>query len=72
MRQVRAQHELTDFALAPEEGEIKVANRVEPGKRPRSSMAPMLVFGPDGTLFAAVGPLAAAASSASSRRRWWR
>jgi gamma-glutamyltranspeptidase/glutathione hydrolase len=36
-------NELTDFALAPEEG-IKVANRVEPGKRPRSSIAPMLVF----------------------------
>jgi len=48
-------NELTDFALKPEEDGIKVANRVEPGKRPRSSMAPMLVFGPDGALFAAVG-----------------
>jgi gamma-glutamyltranspeptidase / glutathione hydrolase len=32
-----------------------VANRVEGGKRPRSSMAPTMVFGPDGALFAALG-----------------
>jgi gamma-glutamyltranspeptidase/glutathione hydrolase len=48
-------NELTDFALQPERDGLKVANRVEPGKRPRSSMAPMLVFGPDAALFAAVG-----------------
>src|SRR5262245_8647979 len=48
-------NELTDFALKPERDGMKVVNRVEPGKRPRSSMAPMLVFGPDGDLFAAVG-----------------
>jgi gamma-glutamyltranspeptidase / glutathione hydrolase len=48
-------NELTDFALKPERDGLKVVNRVEPGKRPRSSMAPMLVFGPDGALFAAVG-----------------
>jgi gamma-glutamyltranspeptidase/glutathione hydrolase len=48
-------NELTDFALRPERDGMKVVNRVEPGKRPRSSMAPMLVFGPDGALFAAVG-----------------
>lgn len=37
-------NELTDFAFQPEEGGRKVANRVEPGKRPRSSMAPTMVF----------------------------
>lgn len=38
-------NQLTDFAAEPvdEEG-LPVANRVEPGKRPRSSMAPTLVF----------------------------
>jgi len=43
-------NELTDFSFLPEEGGRPLANRVEPGKRPRSSMAPTLVFGPgDGT-----------------------
>jgi gamma-glutamyltranspeptidase / glutathione hydrolase len=38
-------NELTDFSLAPTDAEGKpVANRVQPGKRPRSSMAPTLVF----------------------------
>ena len=37
-------NELTDFAFAPTENERLVANRVEPGKRPRSSMAPTIVF----------------------------
>ena len=32
-----------------------VANRIEPGKRPRSSMAPTLVFGPDGKLLLVIG-----------------
>lgn len=44
-------NQLTDFSAEPvdEEG-LPVANRVEPGKRPRSSMAPTLVFerGPEG------------------------
>lgn len=48
-------NELTDFAFAPEEGGKPVANRVEPGKRPRSSMAPTLVFHRDGSLVAALG-----------------
>lgn len=38
-------NELTDFSFAPADAEGKpVANRVQPGKRPRSSMAPTLVF----------------------------
>ena len=38
-------NELTDFSFAPSDAEGKsIANRVQPGKRPRSSMAPTLVF----------------------------
>lgn len=37
-------NEMTDFSFIPEEHGQKVANRVEPGKRPRSSMAPTLIF----------------------------
>ena len=38
-------NELTDFSFAPMDAEGKpVANRVQPGKRPRSSMSPTLVF----------------------------
>ena len=48
-------NELTDFSLTPERDGKPVANRVEPGKRPRSSIAPTLVYGPDGKLRLAVG-----------------
>lgn len=38
-------NELTDFSLAPRDAQGRpIANRVEPGKRPRSSMSPTLVF----------------------------
>jgi gamma-glutamyltranspeptidase/glutathione hydrolase len=37
-------NELTDFSFAPSENGRPIANRVEPGKRPRSSMAPTVVF----------------------------
>lgn len=37
-------NELTDFAFSPRINGIPVANRLEPGKRPRSSMSPTLVF----------------------------
>lgn len=48
-------NELTDFSRSPMvEGRL-VANRVEGGKRPRSSMSPMLVWAPDGTPLLAVG-----------------
>ena len=48
-------NQLTDFSFRPKVDGRAVANRVEAGKRPRSSMAPTLVFGPDGELFAALG-----------------
>ncbi len=48
-------NELTDFSFAPDKDGKPVANRVEGGKRPRSSMAPTLVFGPDGRMVLAVG-----------------
>jgi gamma-glutamyltranspeptidase/glutathione hydrolase len=48
-------NELTDFDMAPTAGGVPVANRPGPGKRPRSSMAPTLVYGPDGALRLAVG-----------------
>jgi gamma-glutamyltranspeptidase/glutathione hydrolase len=38
-------NELTDFSFAPTDAQNRpIANRVQPGKRPRSSMAPTLVF----------------------------
>lgn len=38
-------NELTDFAFVPRDAQGRqVANRVQPGKRPRSSMSPTLVF----------------------------
>jgi gamma-glutamyltranspeptidase/glutathione hydrolase len=37
-------NELTDFSFAPEKNGAPVANRVEPGKRPVSSMAPTIVY----------------------------
>jgi len=48
-------NQLTDFSFTPQEDGRPVANRVEPGKRPRSSMAPTLVFDRDGRLHIVVG-----------------
>jgi gamma-glutamyltranspeptidase / glutathione hydrolase len=48
-------NELTDFSWLPEVDGKPVANRVGPGKRPRSSMAPTLVFDADGRLVLAIG-----------------
>ncbi|WP_419896758.1 gamma-glutamyltransferase [Roseomonas sp. USHLN139] len=48
-------NQLTDFSFRPELDGRPVANRVEGGKRPRSSMAPSLVFDGEGRLAAAVG-----------------
>ena len=48
-------NQLTDFSFSPTANGRPMANRVEPGKRPRSSMAPMLVFDADGTLRLVIG-----------------
>ncbi len=48
-------NQLTDFSFAPVEDGKPVANRVEAGKRPRSSMAPTIVFDQNGQLYAVVG-----------------
>ncbi|MGB3689393.1 MAG: gamma-glutamyltransferase [Jannaschia helgolandensis] len=37
-------NELTDFSFATQDDGVPIANRVEPGKRPRSSMAPTIVL----------------------------
>jgi len=48
-------NELTDFSFLPAKDGCAVANRVEGGKRPRSSMSPTIVYGPDGKVRLAVG-----------------
>lgn len=50
-------NQLTDFSMLPRDAQGRpVANRVEPGKRPRSSMSPTLVFDPrDGSLLMSLG-----------------
>jgi gamma-glutamyltranspeptidase/glutathione hydrolase len=50
-------NELTDFSFAPADAQGRpIANRVQPGKRPRSSMSPMLVFDArDGRLLMSLG-----------------
>lgn len=48
-------NELTDFSFVAESDGRPVANRVEPGKRPRSSMAPTIVFDGDGEPVLVVG-----------------
>lgn len=48
-------NQLTDFSLSPKQNGLWVANRVEAGKRPRSSMAPMMVFNKDDSLKLIVG-----------------
>ncbi|MDX5402173.1 MAG: gamma-glutamyltransferase, partial [Rhodobacterales bacterium] len=47
-------NELTDFSFRSHDGGVPIANRVEPGKRPRSSMAPTIVLR-DGAPVLAIG-----------------
>lgn len=53
-------NEMTDFSFAPEADGMPVANRVEPGKRPRSSMAPTIVFENDAPVLLTGSPGGAA------------
>ena len=48
-------NELTDFDIVPDKDGYLAANAVAAGKRPRSSMSPTIVYGPDGTMRIAVG-----------------
>lgn len=48
-------NELTDFSFVPERGGVAVANRVEGGKRPRSSMAPTIVYDAEGRAVLSIG-----------------
>lgn len=48
-------NELTDFAAVPVVDGRPVANRLQPGKRPRSSMSPMIVTDRNGRFVLAIG-----------------
>jgi len=48
-------NQLSDFSFEPVKDGKRVANAVEPGKRPRSSMAPVIVFDREGRVVAALG-----------------
>lgn len=48
-------NELTDFNFVPDVDGVPTANRVEPGKRPRSSMSPTIVYDEKGQAVLAIG-----------------
>jgi gamma-glutamyltranspeptidase/glutathione hydrolase len=48
-------NELTDFSFVPDENGKPVANRIEPGKRPLSSMAPTIVYDRSGRVYLIAG-----------------
>lgn len=49
-------NQLTDFAFSPVDAAgIPAANAVAPGKRPRSSMVPLVLLTPDGNFAGAIG-----------------
>ena len=49
-------NQLTDFSFRPQSNGANVANRVEPGKRPRSSMSPTIVLKDGKPVFALGSP----------------
>ncbi|GGI99877.1 gamma-glutamyltranspeptidase [Neoroseomonas lacus] len=55
VRGVMLNNELTDFSFSPDRDGRPIANRVEGGKRPRSSMSPSIVLDGEGHLNAVVG-----------------
>jgi gamma-glutamyltranspeptidase/glutathione hydrolase len=49
-------NQLTDFSFKPvDENGLAIANKVQGGKRPRSSMTPVIIFSPDGKPFMTLG-----------------
>ena len=50
-------NELTDFSFLPTRDGKPVANRIEGGKRPRSSMSPTIVYDKSGRLFMITGSM---------------
>jgi gamma-glutamyltranspeptidase/glutathione hydrolase len=49
-------NQMTDFSFAPRDAEGRpAANAVAPGKRPRSSMTPLILIQPDGSFGGAIG-----------------
>lgn len=48
-------NQLTDFSFLPEVDGVPVANAVAPGKRPRSSMTPVVIFDKKGRVWGALG-----------------
>ncbi|MDC9715354.1 MAG: gamma-glutamyltransferase, partial [Gammaproteobacteria bacterium] len=48
-------NQLTDFSFSDEKNGKKIANRVQGGKRPRSSMSPFMIFDKQGKLVMLIG-----------------